>query len=181
MPPAIGAAPPLTSPTRSALRTRPSTGRYDVTGSAGVVRSSKYPQLDDREWIEQRYVEHGMTQAQIAAEIGYLRSAVALAMDRLGIQARPNKTPEYPELHDRQWLADQFAAGGTASSIARLLGCHHTSVAVALGSTGCGRSGAAGVRAATGPIRRSVDSDDEGSCRSGRPRFRTGALAPPRT
>lgn len=99
---------------------------------AGIVRQSKYPQLDDRAWLEERYVTDQMTQAQIAKVIGCSRSAVALAMDRLGIQARPNKVPEYPELHDRAWLLQRIAAGGTASSIARDLGCHHTTAAAAL-------------------------------------------------
>lgn len=99
---------------------------------AGVGRQSKYPQLDDRTWLEERYFSDEMTQAQIAKVIGCSRSAVALAMDRLGIQARPNKVPEHPELHDRAWLASQLEEGATASSIARTLGCHHTTVAAAL-------------------------------------------------
>lgn len=98
----------------------------------GVMRSLKYPQLDDRAWLEERYDTIGMTQAQIAAEVGCSRSAVALAMDRLGVAARPNKVPEYPELRDRRWLADQVAAGQSASSMGRTLGCHHTTVAAAL-------------------------------------------------
>lgn len=103
---------------------------------AGVVRQSKYPQLDDRTWLEERYLSDEMTQGQIAKVIGCSRSAVAVAMDRLGIQARPNKVPEYPELHDRAWLPQQIAAGGTASSIARGLGCHHTTAAAALREQG---------------------------------------------
>lgn len=99
---------------------------------AGVVRQSKYPQLDDRSWLEARYVTDGMTQGQIAQVVGCSRSAVALAMDRLGIQARPTKVPKHPELHDRAWLASQLAEGATASSIARALGCHHTTVAALL-------------------------------------------------
>lgn len=99
---------------------------------AGVVRQSKYPHLDDRAWLQKSYVEEGMTQAQIAKVIGCSRSAVALAMDRLGIPARPNKVPKHPELHDREWLRRQRAVGGSASSIARRLGCHATTVAAAL-------------------------------------------------
>jgi AraC-like DNA-binding protein len=99
---------------------------------AGVRRSSKYPELDDRDWLEKRYHDHGMTQAQIAAEVGCSRAAVALAMDRLGIEARPNKTPQYPELHDRDWLAQQLASGETPATIAEQLGCHRTSVSAAL-------------------------------------------------
>jgi DNA-binding CsgD family transcriptional regulator/DNA-binding phage protein len=104
----------------------------------GVRRETKYPQLGDRDWPEDRYIGRGMTQAQIALEIGCARSAVAQAMHRLGLQARPNRVPEYPELHDREWLAARLAAGGTASSIARELGCHHTSAAAALRTHGLG-------------------------------------------
>lgn len=99
-------------------------------------RGSAYPQLDDRSWLERRYVDRGMTQAQIAAEIGCSRSAVALAMHRLNIPARPTKTPEFPELHDRQWLADQIAAGHSPRTIAEQLGCHPTSVGAAIRALG---------------------------------------------
>jgi len=102
----------------------------------GVRRESRYPQLDDREWLHERYVEQGMTQAELAAAIGCSRSAVALAMDRLGVPARPNKVPEHPELHDPEWLAGQVAAGGTPREIAEGLGCHRTTVAAALRAHG---------------------------------------------
>lgn len=103
-------------------------------------RGSKYPQLDDRAWLEKSYVEEGMTQAQLAAVIGCSRSAVALAMDRLGIKARPNKIPEFPQLHDRRWLADQLAAGRSPRTIAEALGCHRTSVSGALQAHGLSRA-----------------------------------------
>lgn len=103
---------------------------------AGTPRSSKFPQLDDRAWLEDRYHDRRMTQAQIAAEIGCSRSAVSLAMHRLGIAARPNRVPEYPELHDRAWLASQLAAGMTPRMIADQLGCHRTSVTAALRAHG---------------------------------------------
>jgi transposase-like protein len=101
-----------------------------------VRRVSTYPQLDDSAWLEERYHERGMTQVQVAAEIGCSRSAVALAMDRLGIAARPNRTPDYPELHDRAWLAGQLAAGRSPGAVADELGCHRTSVADAMRAHG---------------------------------------------
>lgn len=122
--------------------------RHDVTADAvsrarqrhglqqGQRRGSRYPQLDDRSWLERRYVAHGMAQAEIAAEIGCSRSAVALAMDRLGIPARATKTAEFPELHDRQWLIDRVDAGRSPRDIADQLGCHRTSVSAALRSLG---------------------------------------------
>jgi AraC-like DNA-binding protein len=99
---------------------------------AVAVPSPKYPQLGDRAWLEDRYGKRGMTQAQIAAEVRCSRSAVALAMDRLGIDARPTKVAEYPELHDDAWLAERLAEGLSPAAIADRLGCHRTSVADAL-------------------------------------------------
>ncbi|HAS08958.1 MAG TPA: hypothetical protein DCS55_00305, partial [Acidimicrobiaceae bacterium] len=90
--------------------------------AVGSHRPSKYPQLSDRAWLEDRYVRRGMTQAEIAAEIGCARSAVTMAMDRLGITARPNKVPVFAELHDREWLAEQLAAGRSPRTIAEQLG-----------------------------------------------------------
>lgn len=98
----------------------------------GVRRASKYPELDDRTWLEERYVARGMTQAQLAAEIGCSSSAVGLAMDRLGIRARPRRVPDYPQLHDRHWLAEQAWQRGHEHLHATQLGCHPTSVADAI-------------------------------------------------
>lgn len=103
---------------------------------SGVRRSPQYPRLGDRAWLHERYVEQGMTQADIAAQLGCSRSAVALAMDRLGVPARPTKVPEHPELSDPQWLAAQVSAGRSPSEIADDLGCHRTSVAAALRARG---------------------------------------------
>ena len=106
--------------------------RLGLATGTGTRRRSPYPQLHDRGWLEKQYHDRGMTQAQIAGEVGCSRSAVAQAMHRLGIDARPNKTPEHPELHDRDWLADQVQAGRTPRMIAERLGCHRTSVTAAL-------------------------------------------------
>lgn len=100
--------------------------------ATGRPRPPKYPELADRDWLEDRYARRGMTQAEIAVEIGCTRSAVALAMHRLGVQTRLNKVHEYRELHDREWLAEQLAAGRSPADIAETLGCHRTTVGAAL-------------------------------------------------
>lgn len=92
---------------------------------------SQFPQLDDRAWLQDCYHRQGKTQQAIADELGCSRSAVALAMDRLGVDARRRQV-RYPRLDDRDWLERRVAAGRSAVQIAGELGCHRTSVAAAL-------------------------------------------------
>jgi hypothetical protein len=93
---------------------------------------SPYRQLNDPHWLRTQYLDRGRTAADTAAEVGCSRSAVAVAMDRLGVPARPTKVPQHPELSDPQWLAAQVAAGRTPRETADGLGCHRTSVSAAL-------------------------------------------------
>lgn len=48
-----------------------------------------YPQLNDRQWLASRYVDRGMTQQQIAKELGCTYQAVGGALRRRGIPTRP--------------------------------------------------------------------------------------------
>jgi DNA-binding XRE family transcriptional regulator/transposase-like protein len=90
-----------------------------------------YPQLVDADWMRTRYEQEGMTQTQIANLIGCTRNAVAQAMSRLGIEARPKWSIKYPELHDEEWLAAHIGKGKSESDIAKQLGCDPKTVRLA--------------------------------------------------
>jgi len=47
-----------------------------------------YPQLRDKAWLVERYVEQGLSSIQVAEEIGCTPGAVQYAMRRFGMKAR---------------------------------------------------------------------------------------------
>lgn len=95
-----------------------------------------YPELHDRAWLVDRYTSQGRTQAEIAEEIGCARSAVTVALQRLGIAARPKKGPQYPQLWDHDWLTSRVKAGATPADIAAEVGCRWQAASVALRRAG---------------------------------------------
>lgn len=98
----------------------------------GPVRPSPILQLNDAGWLRARYHDDGWTQQRIADEIGCSRAAVANAMRRLGVDARPPQAPQYAQLQDRNWLADRVQAGRSPAQIAAEIGCHRSAVVDAL-------------------------------------------------
>lgn len=84
--------------------------------------------LRDETWIRQRYLGDGLTQQQIADEIGCNRLTVLRAMQRLEIAAKDSKKQAgegiiHPELYDERWLRRQYVENGlTTRKIARLIG-----------------------------------------------------------
>lgn len=98
----------------------------------GQVRPSPFPLLDDPSWLRARYHDDGWTQRRIADELGCSRVAVANAMKRLGIEARPPQVPMYAQLQNRHWLDEQVQAGRSPAQIAAEVGCHRSTVVEAL-------------------------------------------------
>lgn len=56
----------------------------------------KYPQLQDRDWLEAAYVRRKLTTTQIGEALGCTAAAVSAALKRHGIQARPRNAPLGP-------------------------------------------------------------------------------------
>jgi hypothetical protein len=105
-------------------------------------RSSRYPQLNDRAWLEQRYIAEKLTTRQIAAHIGCHQDVVADALRRNGVPLRaktcnlPKGLPsrfrdgratvrriyrpinldrrksKYPLLNDAAWLRQKYEVEG---------------------------------------------------------------------
>lgn len=77
-----------------------------------------YPELDDREWLERRYLHDWAPLDEIAAEIGCHVSSLQVALRRLGIPPR--------QAHDipRAAVEALLARGATLSEIARRYDVH---------------------------------------------------------
>ena len=96
----------------------------------------RYPQLDDVAWLTRRYHDDGVTQADIAYEVGCSTMLVSRAMARHDIPTDPNRPrrrkPLYPELEDAAWLAGRYNTGATQDQIAREVGCSQITVSEAM-------------------------------------------------
>lgn len=117
------------------LECRPELVRRAMQGHRLVPKSkgrSPYWQLADEEWLRERYIEDGMTHQQVADLIGCSRNAVTQALHRHGIRSRPTKGPQYPELHDPDWMARVMKARGSMAAVAREIGCDPVAVTRAL-------------------------------------------------
>lgn len=72
-----------------------------------ATNRSRYQELSDKAWLEERYINQLMTVDAIAEEIGCQKSSVARALKRLGLQARVH-TSKYPQLNDKEWLLCEY-------------------------------------------------------------------------
>lgn len=100
-----------------------------------------FQQLEDPEWLYERYVTRMMTSGEIGAEIGCSDGPVWRALVHFGIPrrkpglARPghNHPVKFTELRDIDWLRHQYIdLGKTPGVIARELGCSWLTVATRL-------------------------------------------------
>ena len=66
-----------------------------------------YKQLQDKQWLRERYVEKRMTLQEIADVIGCNKTTVQRALKRNGI-ARRKHTSKFYLLNDKDWLYDAY-------------------------------------------------------------------------
>lgn len=106
---------------------------------------NRYPRLDDRDWLQQQYVNLGRATKNIAAEIGCTPGAIHHRLLSYGIPIRKpltSNSSKYVQLHDRGWLQHQYAElGRSAKEIATELGCDQHSVTYHLREFGIARRG----------------------------------------
>lgn len=57
---------------------------------------ARYPQLNDPEWLEERYVTHALTITQIAGELGCTPPAVRKALGRHGLLGKQAPAEQRP-------------------------------------------------------------------------------------
>lgn len=99
---------------------------------------SKYWQLNDKQWLEEKYFWEGLSCREIAVIVGCNKSTVLDAFKRLNIlrrtipEANRNRI-KYPELHDKKWLEEKYLDEKLSSlKIAEIIGCDSVSVRRAL-------------------------------------------------
>jgi len=91
---------------------------------------SKYPQLEDKEWLYKKYWVEKLSTAEIAKEVGCSAALVLKRMKMMNIKTRSLseanrvKPVRYPQLLDRDWLYQKYWKEGLAAyEIAKELGC----------------------------------------------------------
>ena len=107
--------------------------------------SSIYPQLNDRDWLYQKYWIERLTCRAIAELVGCEATAVLKALKRLGIPRRTNSEAhkgaipqnkgqtKYPELRDEDWLYQKYWIEELSiHKIANIVGCSDYAVWCAL-------------------------------------------------
>ena len=99
---------------------------------------SKYPQLNDKEWLEEKYLEERLSIRAIASVVGCGGRAVWNALKRLKIptrkcfEAKKGRT-KYKELKDGDWLYQKYWEEGLSThGIAAIIGCSADMVSDAL-------------------------------------------------
>ena len=86
----------------------------------------KYPLLQDREWLHNKYVVEERSGGEIADIVGCTNGNVYRALNDFEIDRREN-TPryQYRELHNGEWLHEQYVEKQkTAPEIAKDVGCN---------------------------------------------------------
>lgn len=103
---------------------------YKLISGASWMKA-KYPQLEDRDWLYQKYWVEELSTVKIGKELGCSYGTVMDWMEKLGIQRRSLSeagdimTPvRYPQLRDRDWLFRKYWVEELSTSdIAEELGC----------------------------------------------------------
>lgn len=64
-------------------------------------------QLENTEWLKQKYIDESLSMSQIGKLIGVTKHPVYRALKKHGIQARLHSS-KYPHLNDKEWLRHQY-------------------------------------------------------------------------
>ena len=100
--------------------------------------SKKYPQLDDAEWLYQKYRVEELSIRQISAIVGCVYSTVFCALKGFDICIRTKseaheRGSEYWQLNDRDWLYQKYVIDELSTcKIADIVGCSYSAVRDAL-------------------------------------------------
>jgi transposase-like protein len=105
------------------------------------VGGRRYAPLGDVAWLRQRYLDEGLSFAEIAREVGSHESAVRAAATAAGIPRRPRaRQRRYRQLNDRAWLRQRYVVElATTRDIAREVGCSPRAALSALSAAGIAR------------------------------------------
>lgn len=86
-----------------------------------AIRSGKYPQLADEDWLREQYVTKGKSCPEIAAELGCNAGTVEYRLKRHGIQARGRYPSKWkPKTCAREGCGRAFTPSGPAQKFCSL-------------------------------------------------------------
>lgn len=86
--------------------------------------SSKYAQLNDKEWLEEKYLEEKLSRRGIAEIVGCAESSVVLAFKRLGVTPRTISEAQQKYDFEEEWLRQKYLGERlSAVKIAKIVGC----------------------------------------------------------
>lgn len=104
--------------------------------------TSKFPQLEDRAWLESQYQQDQRSLNEIADLVGCTGMTVHRALVQHGIPRRPasSRGTRFPELEDADWLREAYWQRGQSHiEIAEAVGCTDSAVAAAFRKLGIPR------------------------------------------
>ena len=91
---------------------------------------SKYPELEDPEWIRERHHDRGMTYREISEELGCSHSNVHKRAQQHGIEPQRER---YNKLADKEWLREHnHDKQMRLYEMANLIGCTRSAVGFAM-------------------------------------------------
>ena len=96
---------------------------------------SAYSELNDKRWLERKYLEEGLNTIEIADIVGCSYPTVLRAIDCFGIpkRSRTEANIKFSELWDKEWLQNKYVHERlSADKIGNSLGCDNTAVLTAL-------------------------------------------------
>jgi predicted DNA-binding protein YlxM (UPF0122 family) len=64
-------------------------------------------ELQDKAWLEQKYIKENLTMREIGELIGCTKHPVYRALKKHGLQARAHSS-KYPKLNDKEWLYKEY-------------------------------------------------------------------------
>jgi hypothetical protein len=93
---------------------------------------SKYPLLDNRQWLEQKYFQEYLSYDEIGKLVGANKHQVYRAFKKLGIKGRVH-TARYAQLNDKEWLRQKYVDEKLSlKEIATIIGCSFGAVGSSL-------------------------------------------------
>ena len=102
--------------------------RADVDVKKGP--SPEHPELKNREWLHEKYVEEGESALEISEELGCHPKTVYRRMEECGISRRPSSREQTPDLLESptQLREEYHTDGVRAKDIADRIGCAKSTV-----------------------------------------------------
>lgn len=113
-------------------------GCWEFTVKRGLKRcgikirsESKYPQLNNKKWLYQKYWIEQLSTCKIGRIVGCDSAQVWYVLKRYGIKIRSGS--KYPQLNDKKWLYQKYWIEGLSTvDIGVLIGCSCSPVRYAL-------------------------------------------------